>query len=299
MVLTGVFPPITTPFDADGRLDAAGLKSNAARYARTGLSGVAALGSNGEAPFLDDAEAIRVIEIVRAELPRAKVLIAGTGRESTRATIDATRAAVAAGADAVLVRTPGYYKARMNADALVSHFSQVADASPAPVILYNVPAVTGVDLPVAAVERLARHGNIAGVKESAGDVDRIADDASRVPAAFAVLCGSMPIFHPSLIAGAVGGILALACVLPDECVELFDLFGAGRQQDAAALQRRLSPLARLVTSIHGVPGLKAALELAGFAGGAPRSPLRPAPREAVDAIASAFNALQAIRSRAT
>lgn len=290
MRLSGVFPPITTPFDRAGDLDAAGLAANVERYARTGLTGLVTLGSNGEAPLLSDDESARVIDVVRAGLPRDRTLIVGTGRESTRATIAATRRAATAGADAVLVRTPSYFKSRMTADAFVAHYTAVADASPVPVLLYNFPAVTGVDLPPAAIERLAHHQNIVGIKESGGDVDRIADDVVRVPNRFAVLCGSMPVFHPSLIAGARGGVLALACVLPDEAVRLFDLVAAGRHDEAAALQRRLAPLARLVTSVLGVPGLKAALDLVGFAGGAPRPPLSPAPPQAVEALEAALAA---------
>jgi 4-hydroxy-2-oxoglutarate aldolase len=290
MRLAGVFPPITTPFDQTGDLDAAGLAANVERYARTGLTGLVTLGSNGEAPLLSDNEAAQAIDIVRAGLPRERTLVVGTGRESTRATIAATRRAAQAGADAVLVRTPSYFKSRMTADAFVAHYTAVADASPVPVLLYNFPAVTGVDLPPAAIERLSSHGNIVGIKESGGDVDRIADDVSRVPDRFTVLCGSMPVFHASLLAGARGGVLALACVLPDEAVRLFDLFAAGRHDEAAALQRRLAPLARLVTSVHGVPGLKAALDLVGFAGGAPRPPLPPASPHAIEAIEAALAA---------
>jgi 4-hydroxy-2-oxoglutarate aldolase len=299
MRLTGVFPPLTTPFDSAGRIDEAGLKSNVARYARTALTGVVALGSNGEAPFVDEAESVRIVEVIRGELPPTKILIAGAGRESTQATIDAARRAASAGADAVLVRPPCYYKSRMTADVLVAHFSKVADECPVPVVLYNVPAFTGLDLPVTAVERLSRHPNIVGVKESAGDVDRIADDVARVQQDFEVLCGSMPVFYPSLRAGAVGGVVALACALPDECVELFELFSSGRQDEAAELQQSLTLLSKLVTAVHGVPGLKAALDLAGFVGGLPRAPLASAPREAKDEIAAAFAAAAPARSRAS
>ncbi|MGH9313079.1 MAG: dihydrodipicolinate synthase family protein [Vicinamibacterales bacterium] len=290
MRLSGVFAPITTPFDRAGDLDAAALAANVERYARTGLTGLVTLGSNGEAPLLSEDESARVVDVVRAGLPRERTLIVGTGRESTRATIEATRRAAEAGADAVLVRTPSYFKSRMTADAFVTHYTAVAQASPVPVLLYNFPAVTGVDLPPAAIERLSRHENIVGLKESGGDVDRIADDVARTPERFAVLCGSMPVFHACLLAGATGGVLALACVLPEEAVRLSDLFAAGRQEDAAALQRRLAPIARLVTSGHGVPGLKAALDLVGFAGGTPRAPLPAASSQAVEAIEAALAA---------
>lgn len=287
----GVFPPITTPFDAAGAIDTRALAANASRWMRTRLAGLVVLGSNGEAPFLDEEESVRAIEAARAEVPSGRTLVAGAGREGTRATIDATRRAAAAGADAVLVRTPSYFKIRMTTDALVAHYLAVADVSPVPVILYNFPAVTGINLLPAAIERLARHGNIVGVKESAADVDQIAQDVARTPDTFTVFAGSAIVLQASLLAGATGAILAPACVVPDLCVELFELVAAARHDEARALQRRLTPLTRLVTATYGVPGLKVALDLIGFAGGAPRAPLLPAPAEAAAAIRAELAAL--------
>jgi 4-hydroxy-2-oxoglutarate aldolase len=301
MELRGVFPPITTPFDASGALDDRALAANAARWMRTRLAGLVVLGSNGEAPFLDDEESVRAIEAARREVPHGRVLIAGTGRESTRATIAATRRAAAAGADAVLVRTPSYFKTRMTTDALVTHYLAVADAAPVPIILYNFPTVTGVNLAPAAIGRLARHGNIVGVKESAGDVDQIAQDVARTPETFRVLAGSAVVFQACLLSGAHGGVLAAACVIPDLCVDLFELVMARRHDEARTLQRRLTPLARLVTSTYGVAGLKVALDMIGYAGGAPRLPLLPAPPEAAEAIRvelAALGVLEATRTHA-
>jgi 4-hydroxy-2-oxoglutarate aldolase len=290
----GVFPPITTPFDAAGALDTRALAANASRWMRSRLAGLVVLGSNGEAPFLDEEESVRAIEAARGEVPRGRTLIAGAGREGTRTTIEAVRRAAAAGADAVLVRTPSYFKIRMTTDVLVAHYLAVADASPVPVILYNFPAVTGINMLPAAIERLARHGNIAGVKESGADVDQIAQDAARTPAAFTVFAGSALVLQASLLAGASGAILAPACVVPDLCVELYEIAVAGRHDEARALQRKLTPLTRLVTATYGVPGLKVALDLVGFAGGPPRAPLAPAPPEAADAIRAELAALGVI-----
>ena len=283
MQLAAVFPPMATPFD-DGEVDVRAIRSNVDRWARAGVGGVVALGSNGEAPLLDEDESDRVVEAARGALPRGLVLVAGTGRESTRATIAASRRAAALGADAVLVRTPSYFKARMTPDAFVEHYTAVADASPVPVLLYNYPAVTGVSLTPDTVGQLAQHANIAGIKETGTDTAQFAAFVDAAPPRFAVMAGSAPVFYAWLCVGATGGILAVACVVPEACVRILEHASAGRHDAARALQREITPLARLVTTGYGVPGLKAAMDLAGYTGGAPRAPLSPAPRAALEHI---------------
>jgi 4-hydroxy-2-oxoglutarate aldolase len=253
---------------------------------------VVALGTNGEAPLLDEDESDRVVAAARDAVPAARTLIAGTGRESTRATIAASRRAASLGADAVLVRTPFYYRGRMTAEALVRHYTAVADAVDVPVLLYNYPAVTGVNLLPETVARLAEHPNIAGIKETGTDTAQIAAFVDIVPRSFAVIAGSAPAFYPSLCVGAVGGILALACVLPELCVRILEHATAGRHADARALQREATPLARLVTTTFGVPGLKAAMDLAGYIGGDPRPPLGPVPPAAVEQIRAELTRLE-------
>ncbi len=203
--------------------------------------------------------------------------------------MDATRRAASLGADAVLVRTPGFYKAQMTADAFVRHYRAVADRSPVPVLLYNFTGVTGVTLPVDAVARLAEHPNIAGMKESNSDVARLAALASVVSPGFTLLAGSASTFLDALEAGAAGGILALANVLPEACVRLYRLARAGRRDEAASLQRQLVPPARLLGSVHGVPGLKAALTLVGCDAGNPRPPLLPLDAAVVPEILAALS----------
>lgn len=283
MTFSTVFPPMPTPF-AGGEVDARAIARNIERWLRAGVGGIVALGSNGEAPLLDEAESDRVIDAARAAVPPGRVLIAGTGRESTRGAIDATRRAAALGADAVLVRTPSFFKGRMTPDAFVRHYTAVADASSVPVLLYNFPAVTGVNLAPETVTRLAEHPNIAGIKESGSDLAQVAALVDGVPSRFSVIAGSAPAFYASLCLGARGGILAAACVAPEMCVRLFEAAMAGRHAEARALQKRLTPLARLVTTIHGVPGLKAAMDLCGYTGGEPRQPLAPAGADAIDQI---------------
>lgn len=299
---TGIFTPIVTPFTTDDAVDEGALRRNVDRWMRTPLTGLVVLGSNGEAAQLDEVEADRVVTIVREHVPRDRPLIAGTGRESTKATIAATARAAAAGVDAVLVRTPSFFKAQMTADVFVRHFTAVADASPVPVLLYNVSMFTGVNMQVHAVERLAAHPNIAGMKESGSDIGYISDLIERTPDDFTVLAGSATTFFHALCAGCDGGVLALASVLPDACVRMETLVRDRCLAEARVLQHWLMPLARSVGSTYGVAGLKAALDLVGYSGGVPRPPLRPASPEIVRAISEelamlgAFNALAVERS---
>jgi 4-hydroxy-2-oxoglutarate aldolase len=295
----GIYTPIATPFRDDGTVDERALAANVSRWMTTPLTGLVVLGSNGEAASLEDAEADRVVEIVRAAVPSSRPLIAGTGRESTRATIGATRRAAAAGADAALVRTPSFFKPQMTTDAFVRHFTEVADASPVPVLLYNVTLYTGVNLLPDAVERLAVHPNIVGMKESGSDIGQIAEYVARTPDDFTVLAGSATTLVHALCAGCDGAILALASLAPAECVLMLTLVREKRLDEAHALQRRLMPLARSVGTSYGVPGLKAALELKGYAGGPPRPPLRPVSSEVVDIIRRQLDALIPVEAKAS
>ena len=283
---SGIFTPIVTPFTTDDTVDEGALQRNVLRWMDTPLTGLVVLGSNGEAAQLDDVEADRVVEIVRANVPQGRPLIAGTGRESTKATIAATARAAAAGVDAVLVRTPSFFKAQMTADVFVRHYTEVADASPVPVLLYNVTMYTGVNLTPDAVERLAAHPNIVGIKESGSDLAQIAEYVARTPDDFTVLAGSATTFFHALCAGCDGGILALASLLPATCTTLHTLVRENRLAEARALQQHITPLAKSVGGLHGVAGLKAALDLIGYNGGVPRPPLRPAPHHIVETIAA-------------
>ena len=288
--LAGVFPPIPTPF-LDEAVDHRALAGNVSRWMQTRLAGLVVLGSNGEAPLLDEAESDAVLETARANMPPDRTLIAGVGRESTAATIEAARRAARIGADAVLVRTPSYYKNMMTGDAFVRHYTAVADASPLPVLLYNVTMYTGVNLLPDIVERLAGHANIAGMKESSADVVQLSETIVRTPDDFTVLCGSAAAYYHALAAGADGAVLAISAVLPDMCVEIFDLVRAQRHADALALQRRLAPLGRLLGAVNGVAGLKYALDQLGYAGGPTRPPLGPVPADRQQQIREELAAL--------
>jgi len=295
---SGVFTPIVTPFTTEDTVDEAALAYNVERWMKTPLTGLVVLGSNGEAAQLDDDEADRVIEIVRKHVPRDRPLIAGTGRESTKATIAANARAAAAGVDAVLVRTPSFFKAQMSADVFVRHYTEVADASPVPVLLYNVTMFTGVTMQVEAVERLAVHPNIVGMKESGSDIGYISELIARTPDNFTLLAGSATTYFHALCAGCDGGILALAALLPDACVRMQTLVREQRLAEARVLQHWVTPLARSVGSTYGVAGLKAALDLAGYRGGLPRPPMRKAPSLVIETISDQLAALGAFKELA-
>jgi 4-hydroxy-2-oxoglutarate aldolase len=287
--LRSVFVPMPTPFK-DGEVDAAAIQANVRRWIAAGLGGIVAVGTNGEATLLDDDEADRVIEAARREVPADRVLIAGTGHESTRATIAAARRAAAVGADAVLVKTPSVYKAHVTAAGLTAHYTAVADASPVPVLLYNFPGSTGVNLAPDTVARLAAHPNIVGMKETSTDGAQFADLAAAVPDRFTVLCGAAPGVFAALCAGAKGAIIAVASLLPAACLELLAHVRAGRFDEARALQRRITPLGRAVTTTYGIAGLKAALDMSGYRGGDPRPPLGPLSPDAADRIRTLLDA---------
>ena len=287
--LRSVFPPMPTPFRG-GEVDTCAIRTNVRKWIAAGLGGIVALGTNGEAPLLDEDESERVIEAVRAEVPRDRALIAGAGHESTRATITAARRLASAGADAVLVKTPHTYRTHVPVAGLVAHYTAVADASPVPVLLYNFPSSTGVNLAPETVARLSAHPNIAGMKETSTDVAQFADLSAAVPDGFSVLCGAAPGVYGALCAGAAGAIIAVAAILPGPCLDLLASVREGRHDHALAIQHRITPLARAVTTGFGVPGLKAALNLAGFDAGDPRPPLAPVSSDAVERIRALLNA---------
>jgi 4-hydroxy-2-oxoglutarate aldolase len=266
---------VPTPFHpATGDVDLSALRTQLTRLTAAPLAGALVLGSNAEAGLLDETEADAIVETARSVVPADRVLIVGTGRESTRATIDACRRAAERGADVVLVRAPSFFKSQMTAEALTVHYQAVADASPAPVMLYNVPGMAGFSLPLSMVRTLAAHPNVIGMKETSNDLERHAQFVMVNPA-FAVLSGWAPVAYPAWMMGARGAIIAVANILPEQCATLWAHAQAGRHDEARALQHRLLPIAQLVSSIHSVAGLKCALDHLGFPGGPVRSPLLP------------------------
>lgn len=286
--LNGVFPPIPTPFDSDGELLIDGFTENLDRWAETGLAGYLVLGSNGEAAYLSHDEKLRLVSVARPHIPKGKCLIVGAGEESTRLCIEFVRKVADLGADYALVGTPCYFKPRMTDDALFAHFWGVADESPIPLIIYNVPQFTGVSVSAALIGKLSAHENIAGLKESSANIALQSEIRRRTPDRFKVLVGSAPTLLASLIHGACGAIVAVASPLPAMTVELYEAFRAGNWKSAADLQERISPPAAAVTTQFGVAGLKVAMELMGYVGGYPRLPLLPISPDQRAAVIAVF-----------
>lgn len=276
MPLRGVLLPFTTPFDADESVDLKALRANLGRWNASGVAGYVALGSTGERMHLDAGERAAVIETARECVPRELSFVVGVGEQGTRGTTEECKLAARQGADAVLVLTPHFYKGALTQASLASHFEAVADSSTVPVILYNIPQNTGVALAPETVARLSEHENIAGIKDSSGDVANFVEMIRLVGGGaeeFDLLTGHAGVFYASLASGAVGGILAAGCVLPRLCVEIYEAARAGEHERARELQRRLAPVARAVTTRFGIGGLKYALELLGHVGGPVRAPL--------------------------
>ncbi len=354
MLLQGIFPPITTPFYPDGNVYYKKLESNVERYSRTPCAGIVVLGSTGEAVMLSDLERMDTLKVAREAAAPNKVLIAGTGTESAVETLRLTEYAAEIGYDVALIRTPHFYRKQMQPANILAFYRTVADRSPVPVLLYNVPPFTAYDLPAEVVIELADHPNIIGIKESGGDVEKIrkmvdgtrhvrqsatvtetfeavtprmrmaatngsssdggqlisigggsGDSSREKPSStavtvvgkmktrqkevgFQVMAGSADKLHASLEAGAVGAILAFACVAPTACYEIYAAWKEGDSELAGLKQERISPVARRVLGEFGIPGIKYGMDFNGYFGGAARLPLLPLTGEKKEAIEQAL-----------
>ena len=271
--LSGVIAPVPTPFDAEsGDVAPVALRQVARTLLAQGLDGIAVAGSTGEGELLDADERVRLVEWLRDVVPDDRWLIAGAGAESTRATVRICREVAAAGADAALVRPPAYYGSVLAPASLAEHYRRVADASPIPLIVYNIPKYTHVMLHDSVLRAVAEHERVLGFKDSSGDLKVLASFRAAAPG-LASLVGSGTLFYPALELGAAGGILAVACFAAAPCAALYAAFRAGDRASAGALQERIDPLAREIVGPLGPAGIKAAMDLVGLASGPVRPPL--------------------------
>lgn len=276
MKLEGVILPVTTPFDAvTGEPAAVSFRQNLRAWLAEGVSGFVIAGSTGEAPLLDESELLSLVEWARDVVPADRVLIAGTGAESTRATVRMARAVAEAGADAVLIRPPAYYRGRMDAQTVRRHFEDVADSIPIPVVLYHVPQFVPIDITPGLLAELGSHDNVVGIKDSSGDLKNLAALLDAAPPGCPVLVGAGTHLYAALEMGAVGGIVAVGCITPRLAVEVYTEFRAGEMGRAGGAQGRISSPHKKIVRGLGVPGVKYALDLLGYVGGPPRPPLRP------------------------
>lgn len=273
--LKGIMVPVVTSFNRRGDLDEAGFRSNVRRYVKDGFNGILVAGSTGEGPYLTEHERLRLVELARPLIPAPQLLLVGTGVESTSGTIHLSKEAVKRGADAVLVLTPGYFKNQMNSAALTAHYSAVGDAVSRPVLIYSIPQFTGIHIDPATIGRLSRHGNVVGLKESSGNMEFLREVFKKSKAGFHVLAGSALIMLDAFQAGAAGAVLGPANYIPDICLQIYALYLDGQIEAARELQHRIVPLVQEVNVRGGIPGVKCALDLCGYKGGNPRSPLLP------------------------
>ena len=273
--LGGILPPIPTPFDSGGELNLKALAQNMARWNSYPLAGYVVLGTNGEMHYLSEAEKLTYLEAARKLIPAEKLFVAGCGCESAHSTISLVKRVAALGADVALLVNPCYYKARMDNAGLTDYYTRVADASPIPLSIYNIPANTMVDMSADLIIRLSEHPNIAGVKDSGGNLAKLGQIVKGARPGFQILAGSAGFLYPALCLGAIGGVLALANIAPKQCCDLLDYVKRGKHTEAKALQLRVIAANTAVTSQFGVPGLKAAMDMIGMYGGIPRSPMLP------------------------
>ena len=274
MKIEGVFPPVTTPFDDNGCIVHNHLAENIKRWNETDVSGYLILGSNSESVFLTEEEKLEIVETARKSIPPSKKMLVGTGLESTKGTIEFTRKFADCGADVAVVITPHFFKSNMSHEAFMKHYLMIANSSPIPVLLYNVPPFTGLNLEAGTASALSSHENIIGIKDSSGNVEQLSEIISLTGEnEFSVLTGSSIVLYPSMCVGAAGGIMAIACVLPERCSDIIELYKDGNHAEAKELQMRLIEPTLAVTSRYGIPGLKAAMDLSGYYGGHSRLPL--------------------------
>lgn len=289
MKLHGIFPPIATPFNHNGELYKAKVQHNVDKWNRTSLAGYVVCGSTGESVMLTADEKILMWEWVAESAAPGKLLIAGTGVESVQETVALTNRSADLGYVAAMVRTPHYYKNLLNRnDAQMLYFRSVADRTKIPLMIYNWPQATGIDISPEAVVALSEHPNIIAIKESSGSLEKVMQMIREVKPGFQVLVGSAPTLWPSLQAGAVGAVLAFANAAPYATITIWEAHRTREAEAGKDWQGRIARAAQLVTTKHGIPGLKYAMDLNGYYGGAPRLPLAPPTLEAQREIAAAF-----------
>jgi dihydrodipicolinate synthase/N-acetylneuraminate lyase len=295
--LSGTFLPVTTPFDpVTGDVDIVAFRSNLRRWFEHPIRGVLIAGSTGESVLLDEAERVTLLEAARDVVPEEALIIAGTGSESTRHTIRLTEQAAGAGADAVLVSPPAYFRGAMTPEVLVRHYRAVADASPVPVVIYQVPLrLSTLEFPTGLVAELSRYPNLVGIKDSRGKLGLLGELVEQCADDFQVMVGSGALLYGALETGAVGGIVAVGLMAPAEAAEISVAFAEGRAADAGRLQERIAPVHNGIVGGMGVPGVKAALDLLGLHGGAPRPPLAVAPGARVEEVREILTSAELLR----
>ncbi|UCC39242.1 MAG: dihydrodipicolinate synthase family protein [Candidatus Aminicenantes bacterium] len=270
----GIFAALTTPFEGE-KISIEKFKENIQKYNSTELAGYVISGSTGESIYLTDDESEKLVKAAKEAASAGKKIIAGTARESTKVTLEFTNRIAGLEVDAALIRTPSYFKARMDKESLKKHYLSIADQSKTPVFIYHIPQITGLSIDPKLVIELSSHHNIIGMKDSSGNLAYFGEVKPLLPPDFDYLLGAGSAILPGLTLGASGGILRLAAIAPAECVHLYNLFHEGKLDEAKKLQLNLVPVNKAIIQTFGIPGTKYALDLRGFYGGLPRLPLLP------------------------
>jgi len=273
LILSGIFPPMLTPFKQNGDVDCDAFVRNLMKWNTEALGGYLVLGSNSETAYLTEEEKLTLIKLTVESAKNERTILAGTGMESTRETIRLTNEAARFGAHAALILTPSYYIGQMTDRAMIHHFTTIADAAAIPILLYNVPKFTHLNLSAAAVRELSGHPNIIGMKDSAGDVAQLEAFKIAAKPGFNIIVGTASALYPALALGIRAGILALANCAPGICIELQRLFAEGKLEEARTIHERIVPVNKAITATYGIAGLKYASTLMGYEGGFVRSPL--------------------------
>jgi len=284
MKLQGIFPALATPFDHNGEIYKTKVLHNVDKLNRIALSGYTVCGSTGETPLLSSAERLELMELVKQAAAPGKILIAGVGAESVHETVAIAKRAAEIGFDAALALGPFYYKTQMHRpETQALYFRSVADRSKLPVLIYNIPQVTGYDIPAETLGELSHHPNIIGMKDSSGNLDKMRETVKAVKPGFQILCGAGGAFYEAFQIGATGAILAIANALPYACVTIWEAFRMREEEAGKNWQERILPAAKLIAAKHGIPGLKHAMDLNGYYGGPPRLPfVVPTPEARVE-----------------
>ncbi|WP_312700168.1 dihydrodipicolinate synthase family protein [Sedimentibacter sp.] len=272
--IKGVIPPMITPFEENDGVDYDRFTGNIEKWNGYDLAGYLVLGSNSETVYLTEEEKLKLIELTVKHKKAGKIVVAGTGMESTSATIDLTNKAAELGADCALIVTPFYYGGKMNDEALIKFYTDVADNVRIPIMIYNVTKFTHINISPSAVDVLCRHRNIIGMKDSSGNVTQLTDLKRAVgDAEFNLMVGTASIWYPALTLGVKAAVMALANCCPDECIEIQKEFESDNTENARELYERIFPVNSAVTGKYGIAGLKYACDSLGFEGGYVRKPL--------------------------
>jgi len=292
----GIFAALATPFEQE-EISPEKLKDNIKKYDAFDLSGYIVLGSTGEGPYLSDQESEKIVQTAKETASPDKKIIVGTARESTKLTLEFTNRMAAFDIDAVLIRTPSYFKPKMNSEALKKHYLTIADQSKVPLLVYNIPQYTGISVDKELIINLSSHPNILGMKDSSGNLSFFSELIPHLSPEFSLLLGAGNLILPGLIIGASGGILRLAAVAPAHCVKLYKLFLEGKIEEARRLQLELIPLNKAITQNFEIPGCKYALDLLGYFGGFPRFPLLPLDEKGKKEIENILNKLGLLKKK--